>query len=211
MRQRFARWGNAFQGGSMRAIAGMSWLFGALIVAGCQTTQVYRENPTTVVNSQYDTVWEHTIDVLDDYFEIASENRFTGEIVLQPLASATLLEPWRKDAVDLAERTEATFQTIRRKGYVQVLPAPTGGFSISVEIYKELEHLPGLEVASFGSATSVTSLEPTTEKVVSSPVPPSLGWISQGRDEKLEAKIIDELRRRIDHSIPALSSPFAPQ
>jgi len=38
--------------------------------------------------------------VLDEYFDIASENRLSGTIVTQPRIGSTLGEPWAGDSVD---------------------------------------------------------------------------------------------------------------
>ena len=182
----------------MRATARATWSIALLLTAGCYSVPVFVENPTTVVNPNWDVVWEDAIDVITRYFEIAYENRYDGRIETKPLASATLLEPWRHDAVDFDERLEATLQTIRRRGFFLIQPAPTGGFQITVEIYKEMEYTGAQTFTSFGRAGLVSSIEPTVESIVSSPVPPARGWISLGRDTKLEAKIAEELQRRID-------------
>jgi hypothetical protein len=106
---------------------------------------------------------------------------------------------------------ESTLQTIRRRAFVLVQPAPQGGFSITVEVYKELEHLSQPIFSTFAGGTFISSLEPVKEQVVTSDAAAPAGWISVGRDAMLEAKIIDDLRCEVDWLIsippPSDSSP----
>ena len=55
--------------------------------------------------------------------------------------TGTLIEPWTSDAVTFYDRLEATLQTIRKFAVVHVDPAPTGGYLVKVEVYKELEDM----------------------------------------------------------------------
>lgn len=158
-------------------------------------------NPTPIANPNYDQVWDQTVSVLDKYFEISYESRYDGRIETFPLASATLIEPWRGDAVTGYDRLYATLQTIRRRGFVLVQPGPAGGFLVTVEIYKELENLDRPVFTNFGtSGTFITSIEPIPESLVVSSVKATDGWISLGRDAALESKIIAELQQCLDGS-----------
>ena len=68
------------------------------------------ENPLVVPSTDFDTVWNKTVAVVDKYFDIASENRLSRTIVTQPMIGATLLEPWRPDSVSFTDRLESTLQ-----------------------------------------------------------------------------------------------------
>src|SRR6185437_7705596 len=103
--------------------------------------QAMLENPLAVPSADFETTWKATLAVLDDYFDVATENRLSQTIVTQPKMGATILEPWNKDSVGFHERMESTFQTIRRFAQASVKPAPGGGFLVKVEVYKELEDL----------------------------------------------------------------------
>lgn len=164
---------------------------------GCRGIPV-QDNPAVVSAPNYDAVWENTVRVIENYFDIAYESRYDGRIETKPLASANLFEFWRPDAVDLKERFEATLQTIRRRGFILIQPAAAGGFNITVEVYKELEDLKQPAFATFGGGTFIQSIQPINESIVTSSIRATDGWISLGRDQKLEAKILYELHERLD-------------
>jgi hypothetical protein len=167
-----------------------------LTLSGCRTSGLMVENPTPIPEPAggYEQVWNTTVRVVDKYFNIASENRYGGMIETIPETGGTLLEPWRRDAVGFYEKLEGSLQTIRRRGFVSVQPSPTGGFLIGVEVYKELENLPMPVYTNFGGGTLLHSLLPLQEQVLDSEVPAGAGWIAMGRDPKLEARIIADLK-----------------
>lgn len=192
----------------MRCFRWLGW-FMVLGLAGCMSLPTPVENPTTVVlpncvrpEQRYDLLWDTTIRVLEKYFDVAYENRYFGQIESKPQASATLLELWRPDAVDFGERLEASLQTIRRRAFLLIQPAPADGFIITVEVYKELEDIGFPLFATFVGGTYTPSIQPLREGIVASEVPPAAGWISLGRDLKLEAKIIQELHEALDGIAP---------
>jgi hypothetical protein len=80
---------------------------------------------------------------------------------------------------------------------VQIQPTPTGGYSITVEVYKELEDLQKPVYSSFGGGSLIKSNEPVPQQILDEDVPPGLGWISLGRDPKLEARILADLRSQL--------------
>jgi hypothetical protein len=166
------------------------------VLGGCMSASIVTENPTPLPEPQggYEQVWNTTVRVVDRYFDIASENRYGGMIESLPETGGNLLEPWRRDAVGFYEKLEGSFQTIRRRCFVQVQPSPTGGYLVGVEVYKELENLPQPVYTNFGGGTLLHSIQPIQEQVLDTEVPPSAGWIAMGRDPKLEARIIRDLK-----------------
>jgi hypothetical protein len=143
----------------------------------------------------FEYVWQQTVEVLDEYFEIASENRIDGRIETYPQVSATLLEPWRRDAVDGRDRLENTLQTYRRRAFVHLTPAG-GGYAVQVEVHRELEDLPHPAYANTGDAVFRTEMALHREQQVIGPIPVTRGWIPEGRDWKLEAQILNQLASR---------------
>ncbi|MDB5352190.1 MAG: hypothetical protein JWN86_3437 [Planctomycetota bacterium] len=179
----------------------------ATLVAGCATmpevtlpfaSRFIREtvspNPLIVSSGDFDLVWKQTIRVLDEYFDIASENRLAGTIVTQTQMGANLGEPWRGDSVGFHERLESTLQTIRRFAQVTVKPAPGGGFAVKVEVYKQLEDLAKPDRAAGGRAVFNNVFPINRTREVVGPVPLPLQWIPRGRDHKLEQVILARLR-----------------
>lgn len=169
------------------------------LLAGCGGVPTSSsENPASVTLSNYETVWETTIDVLDRYFDIAYENRYDGRIETKPVVGASVLEPWRLDSVGLRQRLESSLQTIRRRCFVMVYPSTTGGFQIVVEVYKEIEDLPRPIGSRFAGGAFFQSVQPIQQDVVTSSITPGAGWISLGRDKLLEARIIGDLHSALD-------------
>ena len=120
------------------------------------------ENPAYVPLGwqSYPLVFEKVLDVIDDYFEIAWSSRHSGIIETLPAISPGLGQPWKAGSPDLYQRTLASFQTIRERAVVRIVPADETGFFIDVKVYKELEDLPAparytAGVAAFRTAATV--------------------------------------------------------
>jgi hypothetical protein len=168
----------------------------AALVAGCATLGVRQvtPNPLLVPSADFEAVWQQTVAVVDEYFDIASENRLARQILTQPRGGATLVEPWHGDSVGADERLESTLQSIRRFARVTVNPDPKGGFAVKVEVYKQLEDLPKPERQAGGRAVFSDQFPVNRTREVVGPVPLPLGWIDRGRDTKLEQAILARLR-----------------
>ena len=91
-------------------------------------------NPIFVPAANDEYAWEQIADVVSDYFTIAREQQVRrsgeawseGRIETQYQGGASWLEPFRKDSVGAFNRWESTFQTIRRKALVRVIPDANG-------------------------------------------------------------------------------------
>jgi len=167
--------------------------FGA---AGCSiiAPKPVVENPLAVPSADFETTWNATVAVLDEYFDIASENRLSRTIITHPRIGATLLEPWSGDSVGFHERLESTCQTIRRFAQATVSPAPGGGFVVKVEVHKELEDLPKPDRQAAGRAVFNNDFPVNRSREIVGPVPIPNGWIRLNRDSKLEQVILQEIR-----------------
>src|SRR4051812_1733207 len=71
------------------------------------------DNPLIVPSNDFEAIWRETVTVLDEYFDVRTENRLARSIVTDPMVGATLLEPWRPDSVGFHNKLESTMQTIR--------------------------------------------------------------------------------------------------
>lgn len=165
-----------------------------------------------------ETIWKQMVDVADDYFKVAAEQRVTfangvpteGRIDTFPQTGATLLEPWRADSVGFRERLESTLQSIRRIGTMRLTPDPAG-WRIEVVVNKELEHLARPMRATTGGASFRnddslyrygTPLPTLGQQVGDQPRPvaaptPNLGWIPLGRDPLLEQRMLSKVLARL--------------
>src|SRR5262245_16812844 len=90
-----------------------------ILASGCATMgrPVAAANPVFVAASNEEAVWERTVDVVHDYFEIARENPILGSqpgvIETRYKTGASLFEPWHRDSHGLESRLESTAQSIR--------------------------------------------------------------------------------------------------
>ena len=81
-----------------------------------------------------DVAWDQISDVVSDYFRISREQRARrggdgwteGLIETVPQDGATLFEPHRRDSVGRFNLLESTFQSIRRRACVRVVPDANG-------------------------------------------------------------------------------------
>lgn len=169
-----------------------------------QPPPVPLENPLAIPASRCDAVWDQIVDVVDDYFDIQSEQRVrqagdvmtVGRIDTAPRTGATLLEPWRRESADHYETLQNTLQTIRRRAVIQVIPAGEV-FQIEAVVYKELEDLPNAEYSTAGQATfrNDDSLIRIEQPVGVQSV--TRGWIPLGRDTALEQRMLAQIMERI--------------
>ena len=156
-----------------------------------------------VTNEDY--AWEVIVDVVDDYFQIDQENRVqtVGNVVTEgridtfPQVGATLLEPNHIDSVGRYNVVESTFQSVRRRGEIRVVPQQ-GGYLVDAVVYKEFEDLPRPENSTAGAAAyrfdnSLTSR--LGEQVSQTKL--SNFWIPMGRDCEIETQMLADIRERI--------------
>jgi hypothetical protein len=175
-----------------------------------------------------ETVWTRMVDVVDDYFKIAAEQRVVfsngvpteGRIDTFPQTGSTLLEPWRGDSIGFRERLESTLQSIRRIGTMRLTPDP-GGWRIEAVVLKELENMPRPMMATTGGASFRnddslyrygTPLPTLGQQVGDQPRPvaaptPNLGWIPLGRDPLLEQRLLSQVLARLGVAAAPQSNP----
>ena len=153
-------------------------------------------NPVFISAGNPEAAWERTVDAIHDFkFPIARENKLDGVIETDYVVGSNVLELWNRDSVGLANRWESTFQSIRRKAFVTLAPAP-GGYYVSVEAVKEIEDVRGPVANSAGGATFQIDqpLQRDLNLVVGQSTPS--GWVSLGRDYALEQAMMKRIRSR---------------
>ena len=185
-------------------IALLSFFLGSISGCACLSDRIPGfenvtppDNPMFISSNDADFVWDRVTDAVDDYFDIEHEEpvREYGQLLTEgridtfPRSGATYLEPWFHDSVTHGERLESTYQTIRRRAMVRVVPG-TGGFSVYVTVYKELEDLVRPLGANSGSASFTYTNSINTVTGINKDAPVSQGWISMGRDAALEERIL---------------------
>jgi hypothetical protein len=162
------------------------------------------ENPMVILTQDRELLWGQLVDTLDDYFRIAREERVRqvgtvlteGRIETAPEPAATAFEPWRRDSIPGFHNRYATFQSIRQRAIVRVIPV-TDGFKIDVAVYRDLEDLDRPEFATVGGATLRHDGSLTRPGRERENRPDRLGWIPIGRNPALEQAILFQLQERM--------------
>lgn len=153
-----------------------------------------------------DWAWEQIVDVVDDFFRIERERQVQliegvaseGRIDTFPQVSATAFEPHRADSVGAYNCWEATFQTIRRRAELRVVPTGAN-YVVTAVVYKELEDLSRPEHATAGAASFrhdaalLSDVDETVSRTRLSPY-----WIDIGRDVALEQQMLAEIHARLN-------------
>jgi hypothetical protein len=177
-------------------------------------------NPISVPVVDEEYAWDQIADVVSDYFKIAREQRARrgtqgwceGRIDTVPRDSATWLEPHRNDSIGTFNRWESTFQTIRRRATVRVIPDPNG-YLIEVIVEKEREDLPKPERASAGRASfsdsNIDVTLPSDRLEETARVRSSVRWLPLGRDPALEQRMLAEIHGRLN-GVVARGCVFGP-
>lgn len=194
-------------------LGGRGTLVLALLAAGCATTppldnpMLVRstaeacENPILVspgipTPAAYQEVFEKTIDVLDDYFELLPPNPYDGRIVSKPRIAPGYEQFWLPGNPDPRGRLLATFQTIRQTARAEIRAGERGGYLVYVVVDRELEDLPRPSLARSGNAIFQES--PTVDRQLDVVGPDSQAgssWFRVGRDYALEQQILDRIRK----------------
>ena len=163
-------------------------------------------NPIFVENYDHDFLWAIVIDVIDNHFEIERQipirlhgNVLTeGHIQTIPKIGASLFEPWHADSVGFAERFDSTLQTIRRRAEVHIIPE-TGGYTIDVRVFKELEDNPR-PLGATANASNLRFRDNVDEFADRIDVnPSSAGWFIIERDSALENRLLLEIVYRLQN------------
>lgn len=154
-----------------------------------------------------DLAWEVIVDVVDDYFQIDQENRVQlvgnvmteGRIETFPQVGATLASWNHLDSVGRYNLVESTFQSVRRRAEIRVVPQQ-GGYQVEAIVYKEFEDLPRPENATAGAAAYRfdTSIDSRLDEQVSR-TRLSKFWIPMGRDCEIETAMLQEIQFRIQN------------
>jgi hypothetical protein len=163
------------------------------------------QNPMFVPAVDRELLWNQTVDAVDDYFRIEREDRVRqiggvlteGRIDTFPTTGSTMLEPWRTDSTRGYEKLHATFQSIRRRATVRVIPTE-GGYLLDVVVQKELEDLDKPENATAGGSTLRHDGTLVRQEAPPGRYTVTLGWIPIGRDVRLEQRILADVSGRLE-------------
>lgn len=170
------------------------------------TSSPTHNSQSLVPTSNPDLLWEAIVEAVGQTFTISREepirvygNIMTeGRLETEPKIGSSLMEPWHNDSVSLADRTEATYQTIRRRAVVRVTPE-MGGFLVQVVVYCEMEDLQRPIQSPTSSGTFFRTSNQSERVTQATPlISQSNGWFLTGRDPALEQKILEQILHRFN-------------
>jgi hypothetical protein len=196
-----------------KLITAWTGVLGALAV-GCMSASILdipaliRPDPATMLQNPvwvpslgvdgdaYASVFEKTLDIVGDYFEISYSNRYDGSIETFPSIAPGFERFFKPGSPDCYQRLEATLQTIRHRAQVFIQPAEDGGFFIKVIVYKELLDTPyPVRVLSGAAAFRPTTTDVERQfEVIDPTVFEPASWVPRGRDTELEQLILQRLK-----------------
>lgn len=166
-------------------------------------------NPITIGVNDSEFLWNQIVDTVEDYFKIKSEQRASrdptgwleGRLETYPEIGSTIFEPWRKDTAFGYQSIQSTLQTMRRTCFIRVIPIEQG-FSVAVEVIKELEDVDRSQYSSEGSAIARHdgSIVRVAPGLTGQPI--TLGWIRQENDTELEQRLLREILGRTTNVSP---------
>lgn len=166
-------------------------------------------NPAHIGDVDPDLLWRQVVDAVDDYFRIDKEqpvrrdnmNWLEGSLTTYPLVSGTSFEPWRNDASRGFERLQSTFQTIRRKATVRIIPEMTG-YLVDIQVMKEQEDVDQSQFSTAGASAQRHDGTIVRHENQLRQVPITLGWYEIGRDRDLERRLMESILGRISNVEP---------
>ncbi|MBA4064644.1 MAG: hypothetical protein C0501_13210 [Isosphaera sp.] len=158
------------------------------------------ENPVLVSPGRptpgaYHEVFERTIDVLDDYFELLPPDPYDGRIRSVPRIAPGYEQFFKPGNPDPRGRLMATFQTVRQTATAEIRAGERGGYQVYVVVEKELEDLDRPAAARAGVAVFQEAATVDRQfEVVGPDTSPTRGWYRVGRDYALEQLILRRIR-----------------
>lgn len=201
------------------------WLAAAALwLSGCSTGPlqdnpllirigaVPQENPLYLPYGpeSYAKLYEKALDLLDDIWEIAYADRFTGRIETHPAIAPGVEQPWRPGSPDFRQRLLAFLQTIRHRCILNISLAENGGYYVEIKVLKELEDLPVPMRSTAGQASfRINSTIERQFEVIEPPIYEPF-WMPIGRDYKLEQVLLERLAHTNFKNVPNPKPIYGP-
>jgi len=135
---------------------------------------------TAEVRGQFDPLWEASERTAHEYrFNIDRRDHRSGLLTTEPLITKQWWEFWRKDAGTLRDTKEATIANVRRTIFFQFKKEGDGVYSVTPKVLVEKE----------------SNVDPKYREDIEGP---STYWYALRRDEVLEKKVAESIRKRLD-------------
>jgi len=175
---------------------GLWLLFLAAMAAGCARAPGARyDNPMAVAGADKEAVEQVTRRVLLELgFEVVFPQAQPGHLETEPVTGASWFEFWRQDTLGCRQRLESSLHTVRRRAAIVVKEAGAGS-EVSVKVFKERLSAPGSGPTSVTETFDLYELDERSElRRFDELSPAAYGWLTMGRDEALEQRILERIQ-----------------
>jgi hypothetical protein len=136
--------------------------------------------PVAEARGQFDPLWEASERTARDYlFNIDRRDQRSGLLTTEPLITKQWWEFWRKDAGTFRDTQEATLANMRRTIFFQFKKESDGIYSVTPKVLVEKE----------------SRVDPKYKEDIEGP---SSYWYATRRDQVLEKKLADSIRKHLD-------------
>jgi hypothetical protein len=178
-------------------------VLGGLLVAlsGCSTGPMQSPEPVCIQSSHIQSAMDSAEKVLENmHFAIDKSDSKQGYIRTKPLTGAQMFEFWRKDTVGQFNTAESNIHTLRRTIEINFNRENETACAECVVTVERMS-LPQREAA--GSSTTKASAlftrsSPSMQELKLDPAQQrGMMWIELGRDNRLEAEILNQLRAKL--------------
>lgn len=153
-----------------------------------------------VAHHDFDALWEACRRaVRSRSFAVDRADLRGGVMTTYPQVSKQLFEFWRNDVGSLPATMESTLGTVRRYVRIEVVRHEDGSYEASPKVVVERYAQSERRVTSVARYSEVFALDPAEQGTrerdrLGADLPPAY-WYALGRDEVLERRIADDVRR----------------
>jgi hypothetical protein len=144
--------------------------------------------PVAEVRGAFDSLWDASEETARQFlFRIDRRDQRSGLMTTQSMISKQWWEIWRKDAGTFKDTEEATLASIRRTIFFQFKKGSDGSYTVTPKIVVERE----------------SKVDPRYKQDIEGP---STYWYALRRDEVMEKRVADAIRKQLDKAVKAQAS-----
>ncbi len=155
-----------------------------------------------IYKASYDNVWKQSQELLRHMgFELDRQDYRDGVMITRSLPSAQIVEPWKRQQVNLKDAMENTLNDQRRtvRLRIEAVPGKPDFYEVSVQVLVDRQSNPTGEIGGpifvEGSGFGRNQLALRSDYVAAAGDVPR--WVPIGHDVDMEKKILDRLFQRI--------------
>lgn len=165
---------------------------------GCARQISETPNPTAIHSSNYDRIFDATLEVLRaNHFVVDRADRRFGVVTTEMRVASSVLEPWHNDNTTSEDIWNSTLNMRRRAARVRLSPRTSeehSDYQLYVEVTCQTRHVPPRELNT--AAMGVIHSRAVNKR--SYPLRTEAGleeayWIESGVDERLAARLIQQI------------------